>query len=312
MVGRCKTCEKEIKTKNWSLTGLRKHLQCKHSELFQELSGDRAGLNLTESGDENAPEVDASMEELDVSNFEIPPNLKQEKTKMDKIFLKQNDFQTETLNIFKDMLNDPHFTNITLVTEGNRYIRAHKVILSAFSPVFKDILVNTPDCPFIYLRGVQHEHLEAIVNYIYLGETKVSLESVTEFLNVASDLKIVGLGIDQTVERQETETEDHNSTDIKMQSDCSSIEENICSEDNKEVNQPTPIMKLDDDPLTSNDMKYTCDICEYETLKKFNLKEHNESVHEGLKYPCTSCEHLSSSRSNLKKHTARIHKINDS
>ena len=52
MVGRCKTCQKEIKTKNWSLTGLRKHLQCKHPELHQELCGERAVLHETENEEE--------------------------------------------------------------------------------------------------------------------------------------------------------------------------------------------------------------------------------------------------------------------
>ena len=65
--------------------------------------------------------------------------------------------------------------------------------------------------------------------------------------------------------------------------------------------------KFDEDSPKTNGTKYICNICDYETKKKFNLKEHKESVHDGLKYPCEICEHMASTRNNLKKHSARVH-----
>merc|ERR1719318_1762749 len=261
MAGRCKTCQKDIKTKNWSLTGLRKHLQCKHPELYQELSGERA-VKDTENEEEQFEEKAEIVNDVEGATKSI-----QDKTKMDKISLAQNEFSQETLNVFKELLNDTHFTNVTLVTDGNNYIKAHKVVLSAFSPIFKDILVNNPqDNPVIYLRGVEHPHLKAIINYIYLGETKVGLENVTEFLNVASDLNIVGLGVD------------------KMLNTALDLETEIPVKVYEEKHSSSP--KLDEDSRKTNTTKYICNICEYETKKKFNLKEHKESVHDGLKYQC--------------------------
>merc|ERR1719318_300916 len=108
MVGRCKTCQKDIKTKNWSLTGLRKHLQCKHPELHRELSGERA-VKDTENEEEQFEEKG----EIE-NNVEATKSI-QEKTKMDKISLAQNEFPQETLTVFKELLNDTHFTNVTLV-----------------------------------------------------------------------------------------------------------------------------------------------------------------------------------------------------
>ena len=304
MVGRCKTCQKEIKTKNWSLTGLRKHLQCKHPELHQELCRERAVIDTTENEEEQL-EGEAEIE----NDIEAATKSTQEKTKMDKISLAQNEFPQETLNVFKELLNDTHFTNVTLVTDGNNYIKAHKVILSAFSPIFKDILVNNPqDNPVIYLRGVAHQHLKAIIKYIYLGETKVSLESVTEFLNVASDLNIVGLGVDKMLNSNENKGK--HSDENEYLTSALNLETEMSDEvfEEKHPTSPNHLMtKLDEDSPKTKTTKYICNICEYETKKKFNLKEHKESVHACLKYQCDVCEHMASTRNNLKKHSARVH-----
>ena len=130
MIGRYKSCQKEIKTKNWGLTGLRKHLKCKHPILFEEFLNKRENLRHLEDFEENCF---SDLEEKRIVKENT--NIKQEGTKMDKISLNQNGFLQATHNVFKDLLNDAHFTNVTLVTEGNRNITAHKVILSAFSPV---------------------------------------------------------------------------------------------------------------------------------------------------------------------------------
>merc|ERR1719318_602244 len=297
MVGRCKTCQKDIKTKNWSLTGLRKHLQCKHPELYQELSGERADKD-TENEEEQFEEKTEIENDVEGATKSI-----QEKTKMDKISLAQNEFPQETLNVFKELLNDTHFEK---KADGNNYIKAHKVVLSAFSPIFKDILVNNPqDNPVIYLRGVAHPHLKAIINYIYLGETKVGLENVTEFLNVASDLNIVGLGVDKMLNSNENESEGKNSDEKEYLNSALNLETEIPVEVYEEKQSSSP--KLDEDSPKTNTTKYICNICEYETKKKFNLKEHKESVHDGLKYQCEICEHMASTRNDLKKHSARVH-----
>jgi len=272
MVGRCNSCLREIKTKNWSLTGLRKHLQCKHPEQFQEYSKHKTEGNVQEKDDIDM-ENDADESELhDYVDSEVPiAKVKHEKAKMDKIFLKQNDFPTETLNVFKEMLSSKHFADVTFVTEGFKYIRAHKVIICAFSSVFKDILMNnSQELPCIYLRGVQHEHLEAIINYIYSGETKVSLEDVTEFLNLASELKIVGLGVEQTYQRYEGENQNEETNGSHILTD------NLIEKENTDTdkNQSNPLNEVYIETIKVADLEkvYRCSICEYETRKNSTFK----------------------------------------
>ena len=42
-----------------------------------------------------------------------------------------------------DMMTATEMTDITLVSEGRKHFKAHKVVLSACSPVFKSIFSDT-------------------------------------------------------------------------------------------------------------------------------------------------------------------------
>ena len=84
------------------------------------------------------------------------------------------------------------FADVTLVTDDKQQIRAHRNILSACSPVFKNILqLNTNITnPVIYLRGIQHCEMEAIMQFFYRGEAKIYEERMSEFLMVSENLEI--------------------------------------------------------------------------------------------------------------------------
>ena len=47
--------------------------------------------------------------------------------------------------------------------------------------------------PAIYLRGVRHEDIKNILEFMYLGEVSVAQEDLDSFLSVAQDLCIKGL-----------------------------------------------------------------------------------------------------------------------
>ena len=83
------------------------------------------------------------------------------------------------------MMHSSVFADVTLVTDDKQQIRAHRNILSAASPVFKNILqVDSSNTnPFIYLRGIQQSEMESIIQFIYLGEAKFYEERMKEFLS---------------------------------------------------------------------------------------------------------------------------------
>ena len=84
-------------------------------------------------------------------------------------------FETTTTNTFKQLLTDDNFTDVTLACADDKQIKAHKVILGSCSTILRNILLNqTHQNPIIYLRGIKHDELSSIVNFIYLVRSILS------------------------------------------------------------------------------------------------------------------------------------------
>ena len=47
---------------------------------------------------------------------------------------------------------------------------------------------------------------------------------------------------------------------------------------------------------------HLCHGCSFTTVDKRTLKEHIESIHDGVRYPCDECEYQATRPSNLRKH----------
>ena len=93
--------------------------------------------------------------------------------------------------MMREMMICDDFKDVTLISDDKKPIKAHRNILSACSPVFKNIFqmeINVH--PVIYLRGIKHSEIESILQFIYLGETKLYKDSLNELLLVAKNLEI--------------------------------------------------------------------------------------------------------------------------
>ena len=94
-------------------------------------------------------------------------------------------------DMMKELMMNYDFTDVTLVTEDRKHIRAHKNILSTSSPVFKAIVkLDLNAKSIIFLRGINFSELESIMQFIYLGEAIFNEERMNEFLAVAKLLEI--------------------------------------------------------------------------------------------------------------------------
>ena len=75
--------------------------------------------------------------------------------------------------MLQDLYEEEKHSDVTLVCDDQTQFKAHKIVLSACSPVFKTIIDNNPSQhPLIYLRGIQSQEMESILQFMYLGETK--------------------------------------------------------------------------------------------------------------------------------------------
>lgn len=97
-------------------------------------------------------------------------------------------------SILKTLYDDSTFADVTLTAEGH-VIRAHKAVLSAMSPYFREVLQANPcQHPIIIMPlDVQYENLQRIISYIYNGQITLQSENLASLLKTAKALQISGL-----------------------------------------------------------------------------------------------------------------------
>jgi len=111
----------------------------------------------------------------------------------EKFCLRWNDFESNISSAFKDIRDEKEFFDITIACEDEQ-LQAHKVILSACSPFFKNVLRrNQHQHPLLYLKGVSFRDMESVLNFMYHGEVNVAQDDLNSFLQVAEDLRVKGL-----------------------------------------------------------------------------------------------------------------------
>ena len=112
----------------------------------------------------------------------------------EKFCLKWYDFQQNVSDAFGSLRNSIDFADVTLVSQDGEQVDAHRVILSASSPFFENILTqNKHSHPLIYMRGVTSEDLAGIIDFLYYGEANIHQGHLDAFLALAEELKLNGL-----------------------------------------------------------------------------------------------------------------------
>merc|ERR1712210_381623 len=98
-----------------------------------------------------------------------------------------NDFESNISVAFRELREEKDFFDVTLACDDSQ-VQAHKVILSACSPFFRNILRRNPhQHPLLYLKGVKYKELLSVLNFMYQGEVNVAQEELN-----SKDLKTPG------------------------------------------------------------------------------------------------------------------------
>ena len=75
-----------------------------------------------------------------------------------------NSFPNHIACSLSDLFKTNTFSDVTLVSEDDWQVKAHKFVLSACSPVLRKILLNNlHPHPVIFLRGVKKQALESFL-----------------------------------------------------------------------------------------------------------------------------------------------------
>jgi len=111
----------------------------------------------------------------------------------EKFCLRWNEFETNISDAFRELREEKDFFDVTLACDDSQ-IEAHKVIISACSPFFRNVLRRNPhQHPLLYLKGVKYKELLSVLNFMYMGEVNIAQDELNSFLAVAEDLRVKGL-----------------------------------------------------------------------------------------------------------------------
>jgi len=175
-----------------------------------------------------------------------------------KFCLAWKDFNVVFNKEFEALRKTGDFFDVTLACEDNQ-LNAHKIVLSAASDFFKHILKNNKhDHPFIYLTGVKFSDLQAIIGFIYTGETEVAERDLENLLSTASKLKVKGLTESQSNPESEASSMDtliDQSSKKKKLTEITLDKPKTFQQPNKNSdngNQETEIMKIKSEQLEND------------------------------------------------------------
>ena len=220
-------------------------------------------------------------------------------------------------NMLHDMISSNELTDVTLVSDDKRQMKAHKVVLSACSAVFKSIIKNIPqNSSVIYLRGIQHQEMESILEFMYLGEAKLQQDRLQEFLNVVNDLEIkeiskndkVAANDDNDIIEIENNQRNYEVTKFHLPEtsdiadvaagklDNDEIAKNVINDTDTDINGADAEFindkKREDINTLGNandrDGKFYCNLCNQNELTRYDLYKHILKNHN--KYTCHLCD----------------------
>ena len=259
-----------------------------------------------------------------------------------QMLLSWNDFAINSANTFRQLWNDQDFTDVTLVTEDEQHIRAHKMILSSSSAFFRNLLMGKThqNLSIIYLKGIRHNELEMVLKFIYFGECHVAENELQDFLSTGKELKVDGLVNETALEPKyqnmwvKPEMAEIFSNDkepaLKQTGkfDClpcdktyTSLKGHLIHIQSVHEGKTYGCDQCDYKSSTENNLKrhqqskhegtsFKCEKCDYEATNPNSLKAHQQAIHDGVRFQCDQCDYTATQQQNLKSHKGGKHKMN--
>ena len=215
----------------------------------------------------------------------------------EKYSVKWHTYSDHLKTMMKELMMNEDYSDVTLVTEDRKQIKANIDILSACSPFFKDTLKKDKSFyPIMYLRNIQYSEMESIIQFIYLGEATFNEERTGEFLAVAKSLEIKELCY------AKTEINNQPNDEPLPHDPDPSTEHNVRTDD---INEQAAQERIKN--LVQVDGRYNCDLCHKKYKTRSHLSQHRESVHEGVKFPCNQCDYQATQQTSLNIHIKSKH-----
>ncbi|XP_074593444.1 uncharacterized protein LOC141849134 [Brevipalpus obovatus] len=113
--------------------------------------------------------------------------------------LRNNNYSEDIISGFSKLLKSETMTDVTLICSGGQTIRAHRVILSTFSPYFRAIFESQPfannpcQYPVIVIKDLGLSELRAVIEFMYRGEISLPREKIPAVIQAGKELEVTGL-----------------------------------------------------------------------------------------------------------------------
>ena len=231
----------------------------------------------------------------------------QETRLREKYSITWHSYSDHLRSMMKELMMNENFADVTLVTEDKKQIKANTNVLSACSPVFRDILKKERySNQIMYLRGIQFPEMESIIQFIYLGKGTFYEERMNEFLSVVKSLEIKELCNAETESNDEPDDEPDNKPENEPDDE---------PDDKPSPSDPvTQQIEVVEEKITEHAPKerrkefvHKCVLCQKTYYNGGTLKNHIRSVHEGVKYPCYQCDYQAAEQGTLSRHIENKH-----
>ena len=89
-----------------------------------------------------------------------------------------------------------YLQDVTLVTDDDHHVSAHKLVLSACSDYFRNIFKKSKHAnPLLCLDGITLNDIANVLNYVYNGKVHIYQENLDHFLENCSETETAGLAL---------------------------------------------------------------------------------------------------------------------
>ena len=243
-----------------------------------------------------------------------------------------NDFQSNVTSAFTEFRTRNNFQDVTLVSDDQKQILAHRVVLSANSGYFNNVLSqNSHSHPLLCLDGINFSELNNVLDFVYTGKIQQYQEDVDRFIHLAQRLQLKGL-LNSQEHKHKEKIEDAISNEAKIEEsdsmnhtlqnskDFQSVEEldsynvkQIMRTENKKIISMNSedfqsIEDLDsyiDQQIIRTNEGHECKICNKTSRNRAHIKEHLDTHINGLSFDCSYCGKTLCSRNSLRLHKSK-------
>ena len=113
---------------------------------------------------------------------------------MEKYCLEWREYKENLSEFFRQEKGRDQFQDVTIISEDLEHFKAHRVILSAASGFFSDVLENIESSkPSLYIKGIKNQELKQLLDFIYEGKALIPQDNLESFLAAAQHIKVKGL-----------------------------------------------------------------------------------------------------------------------